>query len=69
MSDIEKQDLSLSNDPVPQNPVLPRLHPSKDVLRAVQGSDLRADAILQSLAFHCLLMRSQLSQFHQMYQH
>ena len=54
MSDIEKQDLPLSSDPVPQNPVLPRLHPSKDVLHAVQGSDLRADAILQSLAFYAV---------------
>ena len=52
MSDIEKQDLVQGAEPVPQEAVLPRLHPKQDVLRAVQGSDLRADAILQSIAFY-----------------
>jgi len=54
MSDIEKQDLVQGTEPVPQEAVLPRLHPEQDVLRAVQGSDLRADAILQSIAFYAV---------------
>ena len=54
MSDIEKQDLPYDSGPTPQKAVLPRLHPQRDVLRAVQGSDLRADAILQSIAFYAV---------------
>ena len=54
MSNIEKQDLPQPSDPVPQESVLPRLHPSHDIQRAVHGNDLRADAILQSLAFYAV---------------
>jgi len=54
MSDIEKQDLIQDINPRPQEAVPPRLHPQQDVLRAVQGSDLRADAILQSIAFYAV---------------
>ena len=38
----------------PREPVLPRLHPTIDVRRAVQGSDLRADTILESIAFYAV---------------
>jgi len=39
---------------VPQEPVVPRLHPTLDVRRAVEGSNLRADAIVQSIAFYAV---------------
>ena len=39
---------------VPQEPVVPRLHPTPDVRRAVESSDLRADAIVQSIAFYAV---------------
>ena len=39
---------------VPQEPVVPRLHPTLDVERAIEGSDLRADAILQSVAYYAV---------------
>ena len=50
MSTLEKQD-SLPNDEMtPQDPVPPRLHPTQEIVNAVQSGDLRADAILQSLS-------------------
>ncbi len=54
MSEFEKQDLPQVDGITPQEPILPRLHPSQDLLKAIQGSDLRADAILQSLAFYAV---------------
>ncbi len=39
---------------VPRDPVVPRLHPTRDILRAVNNADLRADAILQSIAFYAV---------------
>jgi hypothetical protein len=36
----------------PRESVLPRLHPKNDVQCAVRKSDLRADAIIQSIAFY-----------------
>ncbi len=38
----------------PQEPVVPRLHPIRDVRRAVEGTDLRADTIVQSIAFYAV---------------
>jgi uncharacterized membrane protein len=38
----------------PRNPVLPRLHPKTEVQRAIDGNDLRADAIVQSIAFYAV---------------
>ena len=52
MSDLEKQDLTPVVEPVPQESVLPRLHPSLDIMRAIQGGDLRATAILESFAYY-----------------
>lgn len=54
MSTLEKQD-SLPNDEMtPQDPVPPRLHPTQEIVNAVQSGDLRADAILQSLAYYAV---------------
>ena len=39
---------------VPREPVVPRLHPTLDVRQAIEGSDLRADAILQSVAYYAV---------------
>ena len=50
MSMLEKQDLPQSSHPVPQEAVQPLLHPSKDIMEAIQSGDLRADALLQSLS-------------------
>ena len=51
MSMLEKQELPQSSHPVPQEAVQPLLHPSKDIMEAIQTGDLRADALLQSFAY------------------
>ena len=50
MSDFEKHNL-LSTELVPQEPVLPRLHPTQQIKDAIQSEDLRSDALLQSFAY------------------
>ena len=52
MITVEKQDLIAGTNPLPQNPVLPRLHPTINLWRAIQGDNLRDEAILQSIAFY-----------------
>ena len=37
-----------------REPVVPRLHPTLDFRRAVDGGDLRDDAIVQSIAFYAV---------------
>ena len=51
MTITEKQELINGQNPVPQEPVLPRLHPTMNLLHAIQNGNLRDEAILQSLAF------------------
>ena len=38
----------------PRDPILPRLHPTNDVQHAIEDSNLRADAIVQSIAFYAV---------------
>ena len=38
----------------PRDPILPLLHPTNDVQRAIDDSDLRADAIVQSIDFYAV---------------
>ena len=52
MTITEKQDLITDSNPLPQEPVLPRLHPTVNVWHAIQNGNLRDEAILQSLAFY-----------------
>ena len=54
MSELEKQDLPQSTVPVPQDPVPPRLHPTQEILLAIQQGDLRAEAIIQSMAYYAV---------------
>jgi hypothetical protein len=51
MSGLEKQDSLPLSSPLPQEAVLPRLHPTEAIEKAVQSGDLRADALLQSFAY------------------
>ena len=51
MSGSEKQESLSSLSPPPQEAVLPRLHPTEDIEKAIQSGDLRADALLQSFAY------------------
>ena len=44
----------MTTSTTPRNPVLPRLHPSNDVQRAIDDSNLRTDAIVQSIAFYAV---------------
>ena len=52
MSLTEKQDLIGSTPLIPRGPVLPRLHPTRDIFHAIQNGDLLDEAILQSFAFY-----------------
>ena len=52
MSSVDKHRQPNLVNPVPQGSIRPKLHPDEDILVAIQGTDLRADAIVQSLAFH-----------------
>jgi len=52
MSLSEKQDITGSPPLLPRDPVLPRLHPTLDILHAIQKGDLLDETILQSLAFY-----------------
>ena len=52
MTITEKQDLITDSNPLPQEPVLPRLHPTVNLWYAIQNGNLRDEAILQSLAFY-----------------
>jgi len=51
MSLTEKQDIP-GSPLAPRGPVLPRLHPTRDIFRAIQNGDLQDAAILQSFAFY-----------------
>ena len=51
MSVITKQDHLVGDAPCPQEPVLPRLHPTTEIKMAIERENLRDDAILQSLAY------------------
>ena len=53
MSGIEKQDLALGN-PEPREAVTPRLHPAQDILNATRGGNLRANAIIESIAYYAI---------------
>ena len=52
MITVEKQDQIVGSNLPPQNPVLPRLHPTINLWHAIQNDDLRDEVILQSLAFY-----------------
>jgi hypothetical protein len=52
MITVEKQDQIVGPNLPPQNPVLPRLHPTIELWGAIQNGNLRDEAILQSLAFY-----------------
>jgi hypothetical protein len=51
MSEMEKQDLPQIYTPTPKEAVLPRLHPTGEIDKAIRAGDLRADALLQSFAY------------------
>ena len=51
MSGLEKQDLPPTSAMIPQQAVIPRLHPTRDIELAIVSSDLRSDALLQSFAY------------------
>jgi hypothetical protein len=48
---VTKHDWTPSNEMVPCDAVQPRLHPTTEIISAIGGDNLRADAILQSLAY------------------
>ena len=48
---VTKHEQTPSNEMVPCDAVLPRLHPTLEIIAAIRQGDLRADAILQSLAY------------------
>ena len=52
MSLTEKQDVIGTTTLIPRGPVLPRLHPTRDIFDAIQKGDLLDETILQSLAYH-----------------
>ena len=52
MITVEKQDQITGSNLPPQDPILPRLHPTVNLWHAIQSGDLRHEAILQSLAFY-----------------
>ena len=52
MSLTEKQDIIGTTPLIPRGPVLPRLHPTRDIFHAIQKGDLLDEAILQSFAFY-----------------
>ena len=52
MSLTEKQNLLPNSNPPPRRPVLPRLHPTIEILQAIQNEDIIHDSILQSLAYY-----------------
>jgi hypothetical protein len=54
MSGLEKQDSISSPSPLPQEAILPRLHPTEDIEEAIHSGDLRADALLQSFAYYAV---------------
>ena len=54
MSNVDKHKQTYVVQPVPREAIQPKLHPNEDILVAIQGTDLRVDAIVQSLAFHAV---------------
>ena len=54
MSAVDKHKQTNLVQTVPRRSIQPILHPDEDILVAIQGTDLRADAIVQSLAFHAV---------------
>ena len=54
MRTVDKHRQTNLVQPVPREAIQPKLHPEEDILVAIQGTDLRADAIVQSLAFHAV---------------
>ena len=54
MSGLEKQDSLPPSSPLPQEAVLPRLHPTEEIEAAILSGDLRADALLQSFAYYAV---------------
>ena len=51
MSGLEKQNLSPTSAMIPQEAVIPRLHPTRDIELAIVSGNLRSDALLQSFAY------------------
>jgi len=51
MSEVEKQDLPQTSTPIPKEAVLPLLHPTGEIDKAIRAGDLRADALLQTFAY------------------
>ena len=51
MSGLEKQDLSPTSAMIPQEAVIPRLHPTRDIELAIVSGNLRSAALLQSFAY------------------
>ena len=54
MSAVDKHKQTNLVQTVPRGFIQPILHLDEDILVAIQGTDLRADAIVQSLAFHAV---------------
>ena len=50
MSGLEKEDLSPTSAMIPQEAVIPRLHPTRDIELAIVSGNLRSAALLQSFA-------------------
>lgn len=51
MRGLEKQELSPTSAMIPQEAVIPRLHPTRDIEMAIVSGNLRSEALLQSFAY------------------
>ena len=51
MSGLEKEDMSPTSAMIPQEAVIPRLHPTRDIELAIVSGNLRSAALLQSFAY------------------
>ena len=52
MITVEKQDAVQGTTKNPQEPILPRLHPTLSLWHGIKNGNLRDEAVLQSLAFY-----------------